>query len=463
MTFSENGKRRTVKKNGARKAARAVSLLCAVFLLFGIIFPPTRVSAISSRDSASPSDVELDVDHVDAAYLYNIENDFDVMRFNVDETVYPASTVKIMVGLIAIEQLGGRLSETVTVTEEMLADVAGNKIGFEVGEELTVESLLYALLVGGGNDAAHILAVHIAGSVDKFVAMMNARADELGAVATHYTNPSGIHDFSMYTSASDTAKIALEAYKSELFMQITSTSKYVIPDTNKSQYRNVYNRNSMVTTNSGIRYYYKDAAGMNAGATSQGGYCVVTTAQRDGLTYLAIVMGADEDEDGTIYSYTEAAKMLDYAFKSYANVKLVDEGDIICEIPVTMSGTTDSVTLVTKESLTLYMPTDVDIAREIKKSHKTNTDSLVAPVEEGYTAGVLTVMYNDEVVGNVDLITTVAVARSDFLYTLEQIKSFATGRFFIAAVISAVVFTVLFVLGKAVYLHNKTKYRGRYS
>ena len=128
-----------------------------------------------------------------------------------------------------------------------------------------------------------------------------------------------------------------------------------------------------------------------------------------------------------------------------------------------MSGTTDYVQLVTAGSLTLYLPTSTDIEKEVTRSRKTNSDSLTAPVAEGQVAGVLTVLYNDEIVGNVDLVTTVAVARSDFLYTLEEIKSFATGRFFIAAVISAVVLTVLFVLGKAVYLHNKTKYRGRYS
>ena len=231
-----------------------------------------------------------------------------------------------------------------------------------------------------------------------------------------------------------------------------------------SEYRNVYNRNNLISTNSVLKYYYKDAAGMNAGATNEGGYCVVTTASREGLTYLAIVMGADVDvENDLIYSYTEAAKLLDYAFVSYANVTLVEAGQMITEIPVTMSGTTDFVSLVTADSLTLYLPTNVDLEKEIQRSRKTTYDSLTAPVLEGQKAGVLTVMYNDEVVGNVDLITTVAVARSEFLYTLEQIKSFATGRFFIAAVISAVVFTVVFVLAKAVYLHNKTKYRGRYS
>ena len=455
-------------KKGLRDkiAATVSAFLCASFLfllLLSFLYAPSsNVSAISSRDAARPEDVGLETSRIESAYLYNIENDFVALSYRADETVYPTSTVKIMVGIIAIEELGSHLSEVITVTNDMLRDVSGNSVGFEVGEEVTVESLLYALLVGGANDAAYILAVRIAGSVPDFVAMMNERANEIGAKSTHYTNPSGIHDDNMYTSVSDTAKIAMTAYKLPLFMEMTSTSKYVLPDTNKRQYKNVYNRNSLVRVDSG--YYYPDAAGMNAGATSIGGYCVVTTAQRDGLSYLAIVMGADvNDETNTVYSYSEASKLLDYAFESYANITLVEKGEMITEIPVTMSGTTDYVQLVTADSLTLYLPTDTDLEVEIKRSRKTNSDALTAPVSEGQVAGVLTVLYNDEIIGNVDLITTVAVARSDFLYTLEEIKNFATGRFFIAAAISAVVLTVLFVLGKAVYLHNKTRYRGRYS
>lgn len=447
-----------------RRAVRAASFVFALFFILSAMAAATPALAISSRDAATPEDVGLATDHLTAAFLYNIENEFTVMSYNANEMIFPASTVKIMTGLIAIEKLGRRLNDEVTVTKEMLEGAEGNKIGFKEGEILTIENLLYSLLVGGGNDAAHILATVIAGSVSDFVAMMNARAKELGATNTIYTNPSGVHDDAMITTAADTAKIALAAYKLPLFMEMTSTSKYVIPETNMSEYRNVFNRNYMISTSSVIKYFYTDAAGMNSGATNQGGYCVVTTASREGLTYLAIVMGADVDEEkDSIYSYTEASKMLDFAFKSYANVTVVKAGEIIREIPVTLSGTTDFVTLVTSDSLTLYLPVKTDLDTEIKQTFKTVSDSLTAPVAQGEVAGVLTVTYNDEIVGNVDLVTTVDVARSEFLYTLEQIKSFATGRFFISVVISAVIFTVLFVIIKAVYLHHKTKYRGRYS
>ena len=455
MTTRKNTKNRVV---GA--ITRIVSLLFAVLFIFGCL--PTGVGAVS-EGAVSSAEIGLDTEHFNGAYLYNIENDFTILSYAAEEVMYPTATTKIMTGILALEALSSRLFEKITVTEEMLEGVGGNTVKLKVGEELTVESLLYALLVGGANDAAHVLAVTVAGSVENFVAMMNERAELIGAEDTHYMNPSGIHDSEMYTTTLDTAKIALEAYKNPLFMEITSTSKYVIPETNKSEYRNVYNRNYLISTSSVLKYYYKDAAGMSSGATSQGGYCLVTTAERDGLTYLAVIMGADIDEENdVIYSYTEAKKLLDYAFASYANIDIISAGEIICEIPVTLSGTTDYVTLVTSESLTMYLPTTTDLETEIKRSYKTTFESLTAPVSEGERAGILTVMYHDEIVGNIDLVTTVSVARSEFLYTLEKIKEFATGRFFIAAVIAAVVLTIVYIFGKAIYLHKKTKYRGFY-
>ncbi len=435
----------------------ALRLLALIFAVFFVFSTAVTASAASVGD-AYASEIGIETSHIKGAYLYNIENDFTVLAYAADDTVYPTSTVKIMSGILVIEQLSSRMSEQVTVTAEMLDGVGGNTLtpSLKEGEIISIRDLLYAMLVGGANDAAHVLAVTVAGSVEAFVDMMNVRAAELGAVGTHYTNPSGIHDSEMYTTVSDTAKIALHAYSLPNFMEITSTTKYVIDETNLSEYRNVYNRNYLLSTSSVMKYFYTDAAGMNAGSTSLGGSCVVTTAQRDGLTYLAIVMGADTDEDNDIvYSYTECKKLLDYAFSSYGNIELVKEGEIICEIPVTLSGTTDYVTLVTKESMSMYLPTSTDLETEITRSYKTSFDSIEAPVAAGEVAGVMTVMYNGEIVGNIELITTVAVARSEFLYTLEQIKSFGTSRFFIATIIAAFVLTVLYVVFKAIYLHRK--------
>ncbi len=443
---------------------RVAPLLFAVFfVLFSLPIFANPTKAVN-LPSATTDEVGVDTSVFTSAYLYNIENDFVVYSYEAEDLVFPTATVKMMTGILAIEALGDNLEEVITVTDEMLENATGNAVGFEAGEEVTVEDLLYSLLVGGANDAAYILATVVGGTVDGFISMMNARAVELGASSTRYTNPSGVHDAGMVTTALDTAKIALAAYELPLFVEISSTSSYVIEATNLNEYRTVYNRNYMITSSgNNYGYTYSDAEGLSAGATTDGGYCVVTTATRDGLSYVAVVMGADASDDGTqIYSYETATTLLDYAFASYENITLVEEGEVICEIPVELSGSADYVTLVTSESLTVYLPSDTDLETDVKLTYKTSYDSLSAPVYENQTAGSLTVTYKDEIIGNIPLVTTTAIPRSTFLYTLSQIQSFATGRFFVIAIISAAVLTFLYVIIKAIYLGHKKKYRGRY-
>ena len=114
-------------------------------------------------------------------YLYNLENNKAVYSLNVEEQIYPTSTVKIMTGILAIENLSGRLDETITVTAEMLSEVRGNNIGLAAGEMVTIDSMIRALLVNGANDAAYVLAYTISGSAQEFVTQMNTKAKELGA------------------------------------------------------------------------------------------------------------------------------------------------------------------------------------------------------------------------------------------------------------------------------------------
>ena len=152
------------------------------------------------------------VSNAKGIYLYNLENNKAVFTQNAEEQVYPTSTVKIMTGILAIENLSERLDENITVTSSMLSAVSGNNIGLAAGEIVTIDSMIRALLVNGANDAAYVLAHTVSGSTEEFVTLMNTKAKELGAHHTHYTNPTGMHDENMYTTAEDTAQIAKYAY-----------------------------------------------------------------------------------------------------------------------------------------------------------------------------------------------------------------------------------------------------------
>ena len=416
-------------------------LLAAVFLLLALPIG----AAEEADDGAMPV-----IDHCIGAYLYNFENDEVLFSVGTDERVYPTSTVKLMTGIVAIEELGDDLSRQVTITGEMLSKVAGNNVGLMAGEVVTVEQLLYAMLVNSANDAAMVLAYAAYGSVEAFVEKMNDKANALGAYDTYYANPTGMHNDAMVTTVADTAIIAKYAYTLPLFMEIVSTPKYVMEATNLSDYRNIYNRNCLLSKYYNVNYPYPRATGMNAGATTQGGYAICATAEESstGLSYLAIVMGADE-VDGAIYSYVNAIKLFEWAFRNYDYIEVLSADRIICELPVRLSSTLDYVTLVPSETIEVYLPTTVNVERDIRYSYNTYEDAMDAPIATGEEAGTITVLMGDRILGSCTLVTTSSVARSEFLYFLARVRQFSQSRFFIATVVSAVVLSVIYVLLKA--------------
>ena len=426
-------------------------LLAAVFLLLALPIG----AAEEADDGAMPV-----IDHCIGAYLYNFENDEVLFSVGTDERVYPTSTVKLMTGIVAIEELGDDLSRQVTITGEMLSKVAGNNVGLMAGEVVTVEQLLYAMLVNSANDAAMVLAYAAGGSVEAFVDKMNEKANTLGAYKTYYANPTGMHNDAMVTTVADTAIIAKYAYTLPLFMEIVSTPKYVMEATNLSDYRNIYNRNCLLSKYYNVNYPYPRATGMNAGATTQGGYAICATAEESstGLSYLAIVMGADE-VDGAIYSYVNAIKLFEWAFRNYDYIEVLSADRIICELPVRLSSTLDYVTLVPSETIEVYLPTTVNVERDIRYSYNTYEDAMDAPIATGEEAGTITVLMGDRILGSCTLVTTSSVARSEFLYFLARVRQFSQSRFFIATVVSAVVLSVVYVLLKAHWREKHSRSR----
>ena len=432
---------------------RAISLIMSFIAVF-FSFLPLYVCADDEEQSHEPPEIT----HARAAYLYNFENDTVLFEYNPNERVYPASTVKIMTAIVAFEVFADNLDRSVTVTQAMLDEVSGNKIGFSAGEVVTVRQMLSCMLINSANDAAIILAHAAAGSTESFVSLMNDKAASLGAYDTYYTNPTGMHSDAMITTARDTAVIAKYAYSVPGLIDITSTPKYVMEATNLSDYRNIYNRNCMISNYYSLNYYYNGALGINAGATSQGGYSIAAVAEdaENSLTYLAVVLGADE-EDGEIYSYVNAANLFDWAFFAYGYAKVLSSGKMICEIPVKLSSTLDYVTLVPSEDITVYLPTNVDFEKEIRYSYNTYEDSLDAPVESGQQAGTITVLWGDKILGSCSLITTSSITRSEFLYFLDRVKEFTESRFFRGTVVAVIVLSVLYAFINAAVREKKLR------
>lgn len=431
--------------------------LLAILLTLACLWTAILPAAAEEDDFAPPA-----IEHVGGVWLYNLEHDALILSHNADAQCYPASMVKIMTGLLAVEALSDRLDERVTVTSAMLKGVAGNNIALKAGEIVTVRDMLYAALCGGYNDACAVLAYLVGGDMSGFVKQMNARAQALGATSTVYKNASGMHDKAMVTTVADTAKVALAAAKLPLYMEITSAAKYVMPATNIAYERTIYNRNYLIGRNKEIVYYYAPARGLNAGSTTQGGYCVATVAEQNGLSYLCVVMGGEEIE-GKLTSYTTAKALLNWVFGAYGYVDVLDTARMICEVPVTLSEKVDYVTLLPATGITHYLPLNTDLSTDITYDYRITQAELVAPVEEGQTAGFITVSYGDELLGTVDLVTKNAVDRSEFLYVMSRIKTFTRSRVFIASLIAAVVLTVIYIFGTAMYRYHRQQKQQRYT
>ena len=442
---------------------RIISFLVALVML-------ASVSALYTMPASAYADPV--VSGVDGAMVYNFENKKTIYSFNADEKIYPTSTVKLMVGILAVEQLGDKLDSTVTITAEMLSDVVGNNIDLMVGETVTYEDLIWTLLVNGANDSAYVVA-HVIGkdadvggqanipALDKFITLMNKRARELGAYNTNYTNPTGMHDDNMYTTVSDVAQIARHAYSLPLFMEASSAVKYTMPKTNKAvNGRNVYNRNCLLSVYYDKNYYDTQAVGMNAGSTQQGGHSVVTTASNGDLSYLVIAMGG-KTVDGEIRSYKTATELIDWAYEAYTYTDVLSPDKIICEIPVTLSTVTDFVNCVAVDTLNVYLPSDVDVESMITLSYVTYADELQSPVTQGQVVGSVTAMYGDEILGTSDIVATADVTRSELLYSFYKIEQFSKSRFFIATIISAVIFTAVYIFGTAFIRGRRMKNGGR--
>jgi D-alanyl-D-alanine carboxypeptidase (penicillin-binding protein 5/6) len=406
--------------------------LCALLMLCSILPAHAAVSDVIAL--VPPPDTS----RAASVYVYHLESGTEILTKNVDTVCFPASTVKIASGLIACRLSEGLLDERIYITDAMLAGADGRVMSLKAGEAVTVKDMLYAGFCSGYNDAICVLAHALCGSMEAFVEEMNAFAALLGAAQTFYTNPTGLHDAAMVTTAADTAKIALAASQNALFMQVTSAVKYIMPPTNLSPERTLHNRNSLVSTYYGIGYFNASCKGMNAGSTDEGGWCTVTLAEREGDRYLCLVMGADEDEN-YIYSYKITNDLVKWACNSFATRQVLKAGEATIKIPVENTGLFGlEIDVCTKDALTVYLPRGASDEDLTVRCHLNQT-SLQAPVRAGQEVGVITVYYGDVPLGSVPAVITEDHGRNPILHGISLLSDYVTSRAFVASAVCAVI------------------------
>ena len=392
-------------------------------------------------------------------YLYSIDNSQVLFTKNADHKIYPASFTKMMTAIIALEHYTDT-SKKITVTKEMLTGISGNNISLKADEVVTVENMINAMIVGGSNDAAQVLAVDIAGSVQDFVTLMNDKAGNIGTIYTFFTNPTGIHDEKMYTTLNDMAKIALYAYKVNRFTDISSQQVYDMPETNLTKSRRVINRNYYVSPYMTRDYYNAEASGLNAGSTPAAGYCLATVVNHDGLTYLCLVSGASSD-DRYVYSYLEANKILKWVYDNWGYVNVLKTTASICQLPVRLSSKSDQVTLHPQYDVELFLPADADVEKDVERIITVSETILTAPVVSGLVCGELSLYYQGQLISKVPLITKNYVDKSQWMYFVDFAENTVNERWFRTSVFTFVILFIVYVLANAKIRHDRMKKRNK--
>ena len=229
----------------------------------------------------------------------------------MDEIRYPASTTKVMTTLLILENVED-LSQTVTFTDVITPDLEpGNStINAQVGEQLTIEQCLYAIMLASANEVCTQMAVYVAGSVENFVSMMNQRASQLGCQNTHFVNANGLPDPNHYTTAHDLALILAAAIQNEDFCRISGSATYTIPATNMtSSPRNLENSNALINDS---EYHYDGVIAGKTGHTEAAKNTLVTAAARDGMTLVCVVLRSDGEN-----RFIDTVSLFNYGFENF--------------------------------------------------------------------------------------------------------------------------------------------------
>lgn len=426
---------------------------CLVFLS-SLMITPTEVNAATFNidfETASKS-----------IYLENLDTENVVYVKDPDARRFPASTTKIMTYIITVEHVSDLRNTYVTVKGSVLhlLDGTGSSLaGLKENERLSIYQLLCCLMIPSGNDAALILADFVSGGdIDKFVDMMNEKAAALGCKDTHFANPHGLNDPNHYTTVSDMAKIAKYALTLPEFADISDT---VTSDV-LGEDRYLITTNWMIDENRGGDYYYPYASGIKTGSTgNDSGYCLVSTASKDGYTYLCVAYGAPyEDEEGENYdngAMIDSAELYRWAFKNLSIKTVLDKNSLVKEIDLNYAWNKDKIQLAPAVSFSTIMPDDVSI-ESIDKIYDV-PQSIDAPVKKGDKIGTITLSYANQKLATIDLLAGESVDRSELLTALDGLKAIAASQWFLIAVVVIIILILTYLIVAAVYNRRKKNRR----
>ena len=450
---------------------KKLSIIMALLLCMSFLIIP-----VGAEEKGFVPDTELKLT-ADAIYLLDLDNNEVIYEKNADDIIYPASITKVLAAIVAIEETPNLDTEIITYPMsiqneiyEYVTKVGGISIGHLLaGEEMTMREYLYAMLLPSANEAAMAVAEHVGGSQEGFADMMNARAKELGATDTHFTNPTGLFEEDHTTTARDLAKIVEHALTLPDFVEIMSTYRYTVST----------NMHDSLTWESTIKMqdpdnselYYPYLKGVKTGTVPESGYSFASTASKDGFNYMLIVIGAEIglDENGRMISETnraflETKAIYDWAFESLKTKTLIEQNTPIGEVPVNLSWDQNFVQVAAKDNISTRIPDNLAIEGEgsVIQTKKELPEYLDAPVEKGEEVGELIVYAFGEEIARTPLITTSKVESSAILKIWSTLKKLGESFWFKFVLIFLALLLVFYIVLLILRNRNKKRRRGIY-
>ena len=407
----------------------------------------------------APAALALEVPQLNgqAAVLVDLDSGRVLYGYNMDAERAPASLTKVMTVLLALEAVdSGRVSldEMIVAQDDCLEGLEDDSStsGIAPGVVISMKDLLYCALLQSANEACNIIGRYIGGSISGFVDQMNRKAEQLGCQHTHFVNTNGLPAENHYSSAYDQYLIFAEAMKHPLFMEISNTASYSADCTAVNNGEPIGNSNALINITSiysnGGRYLYEGASGGKTGYTRAAGYCLISTAQRNGVRLLAVAMGCDGQLNAQVddyYNFVDSRTLYDWGFNNFSYRTLLSANEVVERQEVELAEGDAMAMLRPQEELRALMPneaTEDDIRREIILYN----DTLRAPIGAGTVLGEVRIYVGSSLYGTSRLVNSSAIELSRNAYLARRVGEILSKGWVIALISVLLFFTVIYLI-----------------
>ena len=403
---------------------RIISINLIIIILFSFytsILADDIIENVDEKDINTVIETAAEVSKtpkIDSRYAVVIDRQSKTILYGKNETskTKMASTTKIMTSLIVIENTN--LNNTVEISKKAAA-TGGSRLKISAGDKITVKDLLYGLMLRSGNDAAVALAEYVGGSVAEFAKLMNAKAEELGLTNTHFETPHGLDSAEHYTTPYELAILTDYALKNKVFANIVKTKSCNI--TINGVTRTISNTNELLGNLDGVY-------GVKTGFTNGAGRCLVTATKRGDLDVICVVLGADTKTIRT----KDSIELIQYVFNNYEEINLAEQiedefnswKDINAGRINIEKGEKNGIQIKLGE----YNLKNYPIKKNTQDQILINIDAtlnLKAPVEQNKNIGKLTVLYNNHIILEIEILTDESIEKKNIKsYILEIFKNY---------------------------------------